>query len=461
MIEYVFVFGAMGLGARALWTMVRQWDRRDWATVVAQAGLEDVRADGWADLPAIGSFGPSVLVRGRVGRQEVRIDRAESGLRVVVECRSGITLRPEREVPGAEREATPELSVGDPAFDRAFWILGPEDVLRAVLDTETRRAVLRLFEEPILDDSRISVTRIAVRDGDLGADVREDRPGGLKGALPELLAKLLPVAARLERPANILERLVENAGKETDGGVRRETVAFLTGYGRQPLVLDALHRACRDPREDVRLEAALGLGRDGQGTLREIARLAASDALGVRAVQALGVDLTFDDALASLERARRTRHLRTAVACIEALGRLRGPEVTRRLANVLTGEAGGLAVAAARALGATGDPTAEPVLLEALAESKEMPLRIAAADALGAVGTAEAVPALQEAGEGLWDRPLRKAAREAIVQIQSRLGGASPGQLSLVEGEDAEGRLSLVDGSQGRVSLPPRPETDR
>jgi hypothetical protein len=45
----------------------------------------------------------------------------------------------------------------------------------------------------------------------------------------------------------------------------------------------------------------------------------------------------------------------------------------------------------------------------------------------------------------------RGAGRQAIAEIQSRLAGAAPGQLSLAGGE--AGALSLADGEPGRLSL--------
>ena len=49
------------------------------------------------------------------------------------------------------------------------------------------------------------------------------------------------------------------------------------------------------------------------------------------------------------------------------------------------------------------------------------------------------------------DGNFRRAARQAIAAIKSRAGSASPGQLTLAEGES--GRLSLEDDSAGHVSL--------
>jgi len=46
---------------------------------------------------------------------------------------------------------------------------------------------------------------------------------------------------------------------------------------------------------------------------------------------------------------------------------------------------------------------------------------------------------------------LQRAGRQAIAEIQARLAGAEPGQLSLAGGE--AGALSLADGEPGRLTL--------
>jgi HEAT repeat protein len=90
-------------------------------------------------------------------------------------------------------------------------------------------------------------------------------------------------------------------------------------------------------------------------------------------------------------------------------------------------------------------------LLQAL-QSEDSALREAAATALGKVGTAAAVQPLQEAAERSWIAlDLRRAARQAIAEIQSRVEGASPGQLSLASSE--AGQLSLSEAEAGQLSL--------
>ena len=80
-------------------------------------------------------------------------------------------------------------------------------------------------------------------------------------------------------------------------------------------------------------------------------------------------------------------------------------------------------------------------------------MRVAAAAALGQVGSAAAVLPLKELGaHGNATTSERRAARQAIAEIQYRAHGASPGQLSLAEGD--AGALSLAgDDPAGRVSL--------
>jgi hypothetical protein len=77
----------------------------------------------------------------------------------------------------------------------------------------------------------------------------------------------------------------------------------------------------------------------------------------------------------------------------------------------------------------------------------------AIAEALGRVGTAAAVVPLRTmASRYPYDLGLRRASRQAIAEIQSRLTGATPGQLALADGD--AGQLSLADeGLEGQVSL--------
>jgi len=126
-------------------------------------------------------------------------------------------------------------------------------------------------------------------------------------------------------------------------------------------------------------------------------------------------------------------------------------------------EKGELAVAAAQALGTTGDTAAEPPLIKAL-QHKTAEVQVAAANGLGWLGSAAAVLPLEETAKGFSRDPeLVRATRQAIAEIQSRLPGASPGQLSLAGAESGQLSLATESGEfslapadpAGQLSLPP------
>jgi HEAT repeat protein len=257
----------------------------------------------------------------------------------------------------------------------------------------------------------------------------------------------------MDRPADLLGRIAANMRSEPEWRVRMQDLRLLAeGYRGQPAMREALLRACEDPHHELRLRAAEALGEDGREALLRMATDPAGEAYAARALLALGEHLPRERGLEILGSALKSRHVETARACLEALGRVGSAAVVAPLAKVLAVERGELAVAAARALGACRAAEAEAPLLRTLARQAGE-LGAAVAEALGEVGSAAAVLPLQEAAarEGA-DEGVRRAAREAVARIQSRLQGATPGQLSLSEGE--AGQLSLAaEDPAGRVSV--------
>jgi HEAT repeat protein len=280
-----------------------------------------------------------------------------------------------------------------------------------------------------------------------GWAVGHDFVGGLD-RLHEVLPVVLALARRLQTPEDVPRRLAENLKGEPVTGVRLQVLATLTReYPSHPATREALLAAREDPDADVRLRAGIALGPEGREVLLAVASgEGAEDATTERAVVALGFHITTAEVEGLLRNALRTRREATARACLGVLGQRRGAVGT--LAKVLAVEKPELAAAAADALGATGDTSGEPALLSAL-EGEAPVVRVAAARALGRVGTAAAVAPLREAEEG--DGEMRRTARQAIAEIQARLTGAAPGQLSLAGGES--GQLSLAEGEAGRLSL--------
>ncbi|HEX9189715.1 MAG TPA: HEAT repeat domain-containing protein, partial [Vicinamibacteria bacterium] len=256
--------------------------------------------------------------------------------------------------------------------------------------------------------------------GRLEVEVKESGFSRNRERVPEILAAVLDVARRLVAPADVPARLAANLAEETEPGARLASLlALAREFPQHPATREALLAARADASEEVRLRAGIALREEGRETLTELVRGAGtSDACAARAVAALDERLPADLATGTLRRALggAGRPL-TARACLEALGRL-------------------------------GLPDHEGLLLGALA-AEDREVSLAAARALGQAGTVAAVVSLQESAERGGEH--RRAARQAIAEIQARLTGAAPGQLTLAGGE--AGALSLADGEPGRLSL--------
>ena len=394
---------------------------------------------------------PGVLrprVRARTGPVSVRLE--SSGNKrisplIVIEAPAppdfhSVMIRPETKADSAR-----EIEIGDRRFDDTFFIRGPARLVLALLDAEARRLLLKAQEK----------NGILIHAGEL----RTVLPGDEK--LAAILPLLVAVRKRFLPPVNVVQRLVANAAGDPEPGVRLQNLLLLIReLSWSPETDGALRTACSDPVPEIRLRAARQLGAEAHGVLVELAENLEDDAVSAEALSIVARELPFERVNAILSLALRRRRLQAARACLESIGR-RGAIAVDMLAKVLARESGELAPAAALALGATASPAAEPALIQAL-ERDEPDVRVAAANALGRVGSAAAVPPLKEAAElSRLDLELRRAARQAIAEIQSRVQGASPGQLSLAGAEAGQlslaateaGELSLADDPSGQLSI--------
>ncbi len=348
-----------------------------------------------------------------------------------------------------------EIQVGDPRFDDTLFVRGVERLVRAVLDAETRRLVLLLFEGrleiPDQDSSRVFESEVEVKEGLL--QVRARTVIASPRWLGETLVGLLDVARHLAQPADVPGCLAANARGDSIPTVRLANLRTLVAeYPRLPAALRSARDALDDPDGEVALWAATALGEEGRPVLRRVA----SDALApegtrARALRTLREHLPTDEGKEILSEALRARRIPVAQACLWALGEAGGSEVVDTLAKVLALERGPLAATAAEALGATEQEAAERPLVGALSRGDDG-VALAAAVALGRLGSSSAVPSLRELESTTRDDNLRRMARGAVARIHARLTGATPGQLSLAGGES--GQLSLTEDETGRVSLP-------
>jgi HEAT repeat protein len=396
-----------------------------WRAAAARAGLEGVaESEG-------GLFGGAFL-EGRAGPVRVRFQayhrgKEEHGTRITISGfghgAGGLTLRREGLATAFEKRVVGEreIEVGDPRFDEEYYVQGQGPLALALLDQETRRGLGRLLRGRVeVPGSEAVSIRPSLSDGVLEAQVREGVFSPGRERIPDVLAAMLEVAPRLVAPPDVAARIAANLRGEPEPGARLQSLLLLAReFPSHPATREALLAGRSDASPEVRLRASMALGDEGRDTLVALTSdESVGDGVAARAVSALGARIPLDVGLAVLRRALSgDGRPGTAVACLDTLG-------------------------------TAGRAEAEPLAIEAL-RSDAPPVRAVAARALGRVGTVGAVAALREA----MDRGelSRGAGRQAIAEIQSRLAGAAPGQLSLAGAE--AGALSLADGEPGRLSL--------
>ncbi|HYG64776.1 MAG TPA: HEAT repeat domain-containing protein [Thermoanaerobaculia bacterium] len=375
-----------------------------------------------------------VSVAARAGVMEVRFEKIpKRGLWVHLTipgllATSGLRLRREPFVALGARE----IETGDESFDQTFLVEGSAGLVMALLDSKARRLLLQINVEGELE----------IRGGVVSVRVTDT-------TLPQLLPLLLELGQRFTTGSDTVRRLAASAREDREAGVRLRSLLLLEReFPREQVTRDTLRAACSDPAPQIRLRAAIARGAEGRETLMALAEdPEVDDDWSAQAVSTLGRQLPHERTQEILRQSLRRRRLGTAHACLAALGQWRGAALDE-LVKVLEREPDALAAAAALALGESGEAAAEPPLLRAL-QHGSAEIRSAAATALGRVGTAAAVLPLKEAAEE--DRELRRVARQSVAEIQSRIEGASPGQLSLAQSE--AGQLSLATDPSGQLSL--------
>lgn len=456
---------ALGLSQRA-WALELRRRREAWDAAAAHSGLS-------------GLLRSKTALEGRKDGLRVRLEpftsTEVSGTRISIWGQglpADLTVKR-----GTPRQK--DVEIGELAFDDAVLVRGEPALARALLDAETRRLLDALTHcrlerpgrAPFWADGRLVRGYLLTDVADLatwrGTGAQRDangeyvfgRPDGFdyfggSQRLPEVLQLLLSLAARLRPPRDVGQRLADNLAREPEGRARLLLLnTLLEQFPDHPATRASLHAALADPDARLRLRAGRLLGPEGRAVLLALARgEGAADEENAEAVKALGDEVDLEELLAILKDALRLRKTATARVTMGALARVGGVAAVPPLAKVLAVENGRLAAAAAEALGATRDAAAEEPLLEALASAAPQ-VKLAAARALGQAGTGAAVAALKEAeAEG---GALRREAHQAVAEIQARLTGASPGQLSLAGGES--GQLSLAgEDPAGRLSLAKR-----
>jgi len=432
-----------------------------WCNAARACGLTDVEDAGARATHLTGQAG-SLRVRfersGFVPRTRIRI-ADEQAPRV-----HSLSLRREDITTSFIKGAGfREIEIGDPRFDEDVFLEGPVSVARAVLDVETRRIARELVREGGVrrwyGSSSIKTIESVFEHGVLKVTLEASSLRVLDQRLPEILAHLVDAARRLTCPVDIAARLARTASAEPFHEARLQALITLAReFPEHAATRPALRAGLADVDEEIRLRCALALEGEGRAVLRALAvDPRTADSVAARAFAATRDQLSLDAMQEVLGEALRSRRLLLTSAAVEALGRRRAPEALPMIVRALKLERGAPALAAVRALALSGLPAAEAPLTEVLGRDRR-DVSTAAAQALARVGSVAAVPFLKEAMKQADNRDLYRAARQAIAEIQSRVHGARPGQLTLAE-EDAHkaGALTIAEDERGRVSLSEKP----
>jgi plasmid stability protein len=413
-----------------------RWRLRSWQRMAMQCAkqghLHGVKVYGWAWKWEI---------QGQAGPLKVKIASTRHNSQVVIVIPgppdfSEVSIRRESKTLWKTRE----IEIGSEAFDDTFFITGPVKLVYALLDAETRDQLLRVNRAFTVPGSRLQIAG-----GELLAETVDDQ-------IPLILPRLLNVGERFARPVDVERRLARNATHDPEAGVRLQNLLLLIRELPEDWrTLKVLRTARSDKSPEIRLRAGKALGPEGYPTLLQLAESLKNDDVSAEAVSVLGRELSFERTKTILFSALRHHHPQTVRACLETLGRGGDASAVGVLVEVMEHEQEESAAFAAQALGTVGSPAAEGPLILAL-QRDQANLRVAAANALGHVGSQAAVLPLKEAAERFpRDPELNLATRQAIAEIQSRLQGATPGQLSLAGAE--VGQLSLAQGEAGQLSL--------
>jgi hypothetical protein len=401
--------------------------RKDWPVPRAHVPSVEPRRQA-AEAAGLSQVTGERTVEGRTGDLAVSLRDRPGVAGTLVEIRglmSGLRLSAEGlESAFQKRMGMIEMEVGDDDLDRALFVLSHGWPVRAVLDADLRRRIVRAFGGRLRDDSRWAqappvVRRLRIEGGTLTAELHDTTAPGAD-ALEVSLAGLLQLARGLQPERATVEALARNASSDPVAGVRLQCLrALVREHPGDEATEAVLAGAEDDESQQVRLEAAVARGPAGRPALLGLAAEGwTDDAVAAHALDALGPHVPPERAQAVLEHALRTERHATAAAGLRALGR--------------------------------GGGSASPLVWRCAAHDRPE-ISLAALETLGAVGTAGDVPRLRELEEH-GARPLASAARQAIASIQARLPGASPGQLTLAA-DAGGGRVSLPDAAGGRVSL--------
>jgi HEAT repeat protein len=333
--------------------------------------------------------------------------------------------------PGLIRVMGPFTDTGDAFFDDQVRVAGSEVVALALLDRTARDMVF---------------DAVARR----GVEVAEGKVFlGLQKLAPEKAATAiergLRLARRLQSPQDgLVAALARNAIRDPSPEVRLRNLELMQEhYSDDEITRSTCRQLAGAEPSQLSLEAGIFLGEEGVETVCGIARnQELPEDVRVRAVEHLAQVQDNEQVTILLERLLDEDSEPLRLAAIRSLGRLGYRPVLARLEAMTATADPQTAVALIEALAMVGGPDSERCLIRQLA-ARDTQVRVAAIRALAEIGTPQAVEPLQEL-TGSIVPVLRRTSHLAIAAIQGRLIGADRGQVSLAALDDETGQLSIA-----------------
>lgn len=343
----------------------------------------------------------------------------------------GVRISPRRldqaAVAGSDPPGEP---TGDPALDTRFAAGGDAPTLSALLDAETRQQVLRRWSTGIVDGEVLG---------------RYNAPISADAAVTQV-RELVAFARGLTVKPGVRQRLLANVRQDPVPTVRLRNLDHLCdGWPTSPETEQALEAALDDADPRVRFRAGRQLGDAGNARLAALVLEPHPPEIRTEVLRYLVDSAAQGVVLPLLKKLLRADEALRVVA-IAALGRLAVPAALDALLTHAADLDASSLPPWTEAITAFSDPRVEPALLGLLDHWSEA-VRVAAARALGEVGTVAAVAPLLDHAKTWLAGELKQAARDAVRRIQSRLGDAEAGGLSVV-GSVGAGGLSVTEADE-------------
>ncbi|HNR87667.1 MAG TPA: hypothetical protein PKM65_04965 [Spirochaetota bacterium] len=309
-----------------------------------------------------------------------------------------------------------DIVTGDRALDEMLYFHASRPAhVAATMNFETRKRLEKLsrqWETVSIKQDVMFVTRPLDR-------------AVTASMIVECVDSLMAIGAAFADDGPLRARLMRNIERDPEPEVRIANLRALAAAGAlDDEARSVLRRSCDDANAVVRFEAARLLGEEG---------FAHCEAL-------LASPGSIDDALmAEILRYLRDRGRRVPADALMAC--YRGAALLATQLEVLA------------AMRDAADPRLCAFLVERLAND-DSDIIIAAMQALETCGDISAVEKIYAKGKASLNPFVRSAANRAIAQIQSRLGKADKGWLSLTETDGTDGALSVADGAgEGALSV--------